>query len=108
MALGRETERAGITALFIRRPILAIVMNLLVVIAGLAALNGVEVREMPDVDRPVVTIRTTYQGASPETVDAQITSIVESAVARVQGVTAISSQSRYGESRVTAEFSTSA
>ncbi|MCW5772316.1 MAG: efflux RND transporter permease subunit [Rhodospirillaceae bacterium] len=108
MTLGRETERAGVTALFIRRPILALVMNLLVMIAGLAALRSVEVRELPNVDRPVVSIRTTYTGAAPETVDAQITSIIESAVARVQGVASISSQSSYGQSRVTVEFSTSA
>jgi hydrophobe/amphiphile efflux-1 (HAE1) family protein len=102
---GPETQRAGATALFIRRPVLTYVLNLLILIAGFAALRGVEIRELPDVDQPVVTIRTTYEGATPETIDAQITSIIEAAVTRVAGVSAISSQSRYAQSVVTVEFS---
>lgn len=104
---GPETGRAGPTALFIRRPVLAVVLNLLIVIAGLAALSGVEVRELPDVDQPVVTVTTEYKGAAPETIDTQITSVLESAVSRVQGVVSISSQSSYGRSRITIEFSAS-
>ena len=105
--LGPETSRAGATALFIRRPVLAVVLNLLIMIAGFAALGGVEVRELPNVDRPIVTVSTTYEGAAPETIDAQITSVVESAVSRVQGVASISSQSSYGRSRITIEFTSS-
>ena len=52
----------GISALCVRRPVLTIVLNLLIVLAGLAAFNGVEIREMPDIDRPVITIRATYEG----------------------------------------------
>ncbi len=100
-----DSARRGATALFIRRPVLAIVMNLLIIIAGLAALTSVEIRELPDVDRPVVTVRTTYEGATPESIDAKVTKILESAVARVQGVNSITSSSRYGSSRITVEFS---
>lgn len=107
MSRAPDSETAGTTALFIRRPVLAFVLNLLIIIAGLAALQGVEIRELPDVDRPVVTIRTTYEGATPETIDAKVTSLIESAVARVQGVNSISSRSSYGSSRVTVEFSAS-
>ena len=92
------------TALFVRRPILAFVLNALIVIAGLAALFGVEVRELPDVDRPVVTVTTNFSGASPETVDQELTGRIEGAVGRVSGVRTISSESRYGRSRVTLEF----
>jgi HAE1 family hydrophobic/amphiphilic exporter-1 len=92
------------TAVFVRRPILAFVMNALIVIAGLAALFGVEVRELPDVDRPVVTVTTNFSGASPETVDQELTGRIEGAVGRVSGVRTISSESRYGRSRVTLEF----
>ncbi|MEZ5921173.1 MAG: efflux RND transporter permease subunit [Parvularculaceae bacterium] len=95
----------GFIAVFIKRPILATVISLLIVIAGLAALFGVEVRELPDVDTPVVTVDTTYRGATPEAVDAQITSLIEGAVAQVDGVTNISSQSSRERSRVVAEFS---
>jgi HAE1 family hydrophobic/amphiphilic exporter-1 len=99
-------DDGGWVGVFVRRPILAVVLNLLVIIAGIAAVQSIEIRELPDVDRPVVTVRSTYAGATPESMDAQITAIVESAVSRVQGVTSISSNSAYGSSRVAVEFST--
>src|SRR6056300_117158 len=77
----------------IRRPILIVVLNILVALAGVAALMGVEVRELPDVDRPVVTVRANLPGGAPETVDAEVTSILEGAAARVSGVKSIRSQS---------------
>ena len=95
----------GFIAAFIRRPILATVVNLLILIAGLAALLGVEVRELPDVDTPVVTIDTRYPGATPESIDAEVTSVIESAVAQVDGAVSISSSSSRERSRVVAEFS---
>ena len=87
-----------------RRPILAVVLNSLIVIAGLAALFGVEVRELPDVDRPVITVTTNYDGAAPETVDREVTGVIEGAMGRISGVSAISSRSSFGQSRVTVEF----
>ncbi|CAD7037475.1 AcrB/AcrD/AcrF family protein [Pseudorhizobium halotolerans] len=96
------------TALFVRRPILAAVLNTLLVVAGLAALFGVEVRELPDVDQPVITVRTSYDGASPQTIDQELTQVIEGAVARVSGLKSISSESQFGSSRVTMEFSDTA
>ncbi|WP_275783427.1 efflux RND transporter permease subunit [Pararhizobium gei] len=96
---------AGFTALFIRRPILALVVNTLIIVAGLAALNGIEVRELPQVDQPVVSVNTRFEGASPETVDRELTSVIEGAVSRVQGIKDISSTSQYAQSRVTLQFS---
>ncbi|PVA10641.1 multidrug transporter AcrB [Pelagivirga sediminicola] len=96
--------RASGTALFVRRPILAIVLNALIVLAGVAGLFGVEIRELPNVDRPVVTITTPFSGASPESVDQELTGRIEGAVGRVTGVRSISSNSRFGRSRVTVEF----
>jgi len=104
---GQPLDDGGWVGIFVRRPILAMVLNLLVIIAGVAAVQSIEIRELPDVDRPVVTVRSSYAGATPEAIDAQITAIVESAVSRVQGVTSISSTSSYGSSRVAVEFSTS-
>jgi HAE1 family hydrophobic/amphiphilic exporter-1 len=101
-----EQDDGGWVGVFVRRPILATVLNLLVIIAGIAAVQSIEIRELPDVDRPVVTVRSSYPGATPESMDAQITAIIESAVSRVQGVTSISSNSSYGSSRVAVEFST--
>ncbi len=91
-------------ALSVRRPTLIVVANLLIVIAGLGALFGVEVRELPDVDRPVVTTRAFFDGASPETMDAEVTSVIEGAVARVSGVKTIRSASEEDNMRVRAEF----
>ena len=99
-----ENSGSGLTALFIRRPVLALVINTLLVVAGLAALFGVEIRELPDVDRPVITITTDYTGASAESIDREVTGRIEGAVARVSGVKSISSASSFGRSRVTVEF----
>lgn len=99
-----EDAKSTFTALFVRRPILAAVINTLLVVAGLAAFVGVEVRELPDVDQPVITVRTDYEGASPQTVDQELTQVIEGAVARVSGLKALSSESQFGASRVTMEF----
>ncbi|WP_457150366.1 efflux RND transporter permease subunit [Mesorhizobium sp. P5_C1] len=94
----------GFTALFIRRPVMAFVLNTLIAVAGLAAFYGVEIRELPDVDRAVVTVSTAFAGAAAETVDRELTDTIEGAVARVSGVKSISSSSSFGSSRVTIEF----
>ncbi|KRD53068.1 efflux RND transporter permease subunit [Ensifer sp. ENS10] len=101
----RERGKTGFTALFIRRPIFALVVNTLIVVAGLAAWNGIEIRELPQVDQPVISVTTTLDGAAPETMDREVTSVVEGAVSRVQGIRDISSTSSFGRSRVTLQFS---
>lgn len=101
------SRASDVASLSVRRPVLAGVMSLLIVLAGLAALMGVSVRELPDVDRPVVTVTTSFAGATPAAVDTQVTRLVESAVARVPGLASISSTSSRGRSRVVAEFSES-
>ncbi len=86
---------------------LVLVMNLLIIILGISAFMGVEVRELPDVDRPIISINATYPGASPETMDAEVTRIVEGAVARVNGIKQIRSSSEENNMRIRAEFSPS-
>ncbi|HSM32025.1 MAG TPA: efflux RND transporter permease subunit, partial [Woeseiaceae bacterium] len=88
----------------VRRPVLVLVANLLVVLAGIAAILAVEVRELPDVDRPFVTVRVTYPGASPETMDAEVISLLEGAVARVSGIRNIRSASEENSGRMYVEF----
>lgn len=105
MSIASQNARgAAIATLFVRRPVLAVVVNLLIIVAGLAAFFGVEIRELPNVERPTLTIQTSYTGASAETVDRELTAAIEGAVARVQGVAGISSSSSYGQSRVTLTF----
>ena len=100
----QSSPETGITALFVRRPVLAFVLNVLIIVAGMAAFLAVEIRELPDVDRPVVTINADFSGAAAETIDRELTSILEGAVSRVSGVKSISSSSSFGRSRVTVEF----
>ncbi|MGO2011492.1 MAG: efflux RND transporter permease subunit [Pseudoalteromonas sp.] len=88
----------------IRRPVLIVVLNLLIIIAGIAAIAGVEVRELPDVDMPKITVSAAFPGGSPETVDTEVTSKLEGAVARVSGVKSIRAQSEEGNSRIVVEF----
>ena len=94
----------GLPALGIRRPILVGVINLLIAVAGIAALLGVEVRELPDVDRPRVTVTAQYPGASPQTMDAEVTRELEGAVARVSGVRSISASSEESSTRIVVTF----
>ncbi|QIE45007.1 efflux RND transporter permease subunit [Pseudohalocynthiibacter aestuariivivens] len=94
----------GLSELSVRRPYMAAVMSLLIVIAGIGALFGVEIRELPDVDRPVVSVRANYPGSSPTTVDAEVASLVEGAVARVAGVEAVRTSSEEGNFRLRVEF----
>ena len=89
----------------VRRPWLALVLNLLIALAVAAAIMAVEVRELPNVDRPVVSVRGILDGASPETMDSEVTSLVEGAVARVNGVKRIRSSSEENNFRLHAEFS---
>lgn len=98
---------SDMTALFVKRPVLAIVLSLLIIVAGIAAIFGVEIRELPSVDSPVITVNTDFSGASPETVDREVTAIIESAAGRVAGVKNISSSSSFGRSRVTVDFNDS-
>ncbi len=104
MSTSNGQTDSSFTALFIRRPVMALVLNALIVVAGLAAWYGVDVRELPDVDRPVVTVSTVFESAAAETVDRELTSAIEGAVSRVSGVKSISSSSSFGNSRVTVEF----
>ncbi len=92
--------------LAIRRPVLAAVASLLIVVFGLAALRGLPVRELPDVDNAVVSVRTSYTGAAPDVVDTDITQVIEGAVAGISGIESISSQSRRGSSSTSITFQT--
>ncbi|CAN5147866.1 efflux RND transporter permease subunit [soil metagenome] len=88
----------------VRRPVFAAVAAIVLCVIGLAAFFLLPVRELPDVDPPVVSINTTYAGASAEVIENRITEPVEQQVAGIQGVDRISSSSRDGRSSVTIEF----
>ena len=99
-----DKSHDDLPSLSIRRPVLVLVVNLLVVLAGLSALLAIEVRELPDVDRPVVSVRVDFPGASPETMDAEVISMLEGAVARVSGIQRIRSAIEENNGRIHVEF----
>ncbi|HEX9259416.1 MAG TPA: efflux RND transporter permease subunit, partial [Acidimicrobiales bacterium] len=89
------------TDLFIRRPVLALVVNLLIIIAGLQAVRSINVRQYPRSDNAAVTVTTVYVGASPELVRGFITTPLERAIAAAEGIDYIQSQSSQGQSAIT-------
>ncbi|WP_375674888.1 efflux RND transporter permease subunit [Bartonella sp. CL100XZDX] len=99
-----KVEQGGLITLFIRRPVFTLVLNAMIIIAGFAAWLNVDVRELPDVDTPVTTIVTMFSGASAETIDREVTKVIEDAVSRISGVKTISSTSSFGRSRVKINF----
>lgn len=103
--LSQSATENDLACISVRRPWLAIVLNLLIIVAGFGAILGIEVRELPDVDRPIVTVRGEYQGASPETMDAEVASVVEAAIARVNGVKEVRTSSEENNFRLRAVFS---
>ncbi len=94
----------SLTDLSIKRPVFATVISLMMIVLGIASLISLPIRELPQIDPPVVQVTTTYTGASAAVVDTQITELIESAVAGIEGVKTISSQSRDERSQVVIEF----
>ncbi|QDP02208.1 efflux RND transporter permease subunit [Thalassotalea sp. PS06] len=97
-------NRDDLPSLSVRRPVTVVVLNILIIIAGLSAILGLEVRELPDVDRPIVSVVANFPGGAPETVDNEVTRRIEGAAARVSGVKSIRASSEEGSSRVRVEF----
>ena len=78
----------------VRRPVFATVLSLLLLILGAAALRGLPVRQYPDIDPPVVSIRTVYRGASAEVVETKITQVIEDRIAGIEGIEKLTSSSQ--------------
>ncbi|QJE74529.1 efflux RND transporter permease subunit [Aerophototrophica crusticola] len=90
--------------LSIQRPVLAFVLSALLVVFGVMGYERLPVRELPKIDYPVVSISTTYPGASAEVVDNEITERIEGVVNGIEGIKTIRSRSREGSSSVSIEF----
>ena len=104
MSIEKILHKTGFADTFVARPIFGLVINLLVIIAGLAALGSVDVREMPDVDNPVLSVSTTYEGAVPATVDSEVTQVLEDALSALDGLSYIESTSSSGSSSITIDL----
>ncbi len=90
--------------LSVRRPIFAAVAAIILCVIGLAAFTTLPIRELPNVDPPVVSISTNYRGASAEVIEERITQVIERQVSGVQGIDRVNSSSRDGTSRVNITF----
>ncbi|MFM8244536.1 MAG: efflux RND transporter permease subunit [Candidatus Fonsibacter sp.] len=90
----------------IKKPVLATVMSLILVVFGLVTFNKIPVRELPNIDPSIVTVRTEYPGASAEIVESQITQKIEDIVGGTPGIETIQSKSEDERSTITMEFST--
>jgi len=93
-----------IATISVQRPVFATVVSLLLVILGLLALTRLPVRELPEVEAPIVSIETTYLGASADVVETKITQVIEDRVSGLEGITKITSQSVDGRSSINLEF----
>ena len=88
----------------VKRPVFATVVNLLLLIFGVVAVSLLSLREYPDIDPPVVSINTSYPGASANIVETRITRLLEDRISGIEGIKNITSTSRNGQSSITIEF----
>src|SRR6478752_4755950 len=94
----------NISELSLRRPVLAIVMNLIIVLFGVIGYKFLGVRDYPAIDPPNVNVRTSYPGANPDIIESQITEPLEKAINGIAGVKNITSSSNAGRSNINVEF----
>jgi multidrug efflux pump len=96
-----------IAEISVRKPVFATVISLLLIIFGLVSLERLPTREYPDIDRPFVSIATTYNGASAAVIETKITQPIEDAIAGIEGILKIESDSEDERSQVRIEFDVS-
>ncbi|WP_374355831.1 efflux RND transporter permease subunit [Thermomonas sp.] len=90
--------------LSIKRPVLAVVMSLLLLVLGVMSFMRLTLRELPAIDPPIVSVQVDYPGASASVVETRITQTLEDALAGIEGINTIDSSSQNGASRVSIEF----
>jgi multidrug efflux pump len=95
---------ASLSSISIKRPVLAIVMSITIVVFGIIGISFLGVREYPSVDPPVVNVSTSYTGANAETIESEITEPLEESINGIAGIRTLTSSSREGSSNITVEF----
>lgn len=88
----------------VRRPVLAFVISALIIVFGILGLQQLPLRELPDVDQPVVSVSIEYPGANAEVVEHRVTQVIEDQLSGIDGIELISSSSRDGNSRISVTF----
>ena len=94
----------NISELSLKRPVLATVMNLLIILFGVVGFTFLAVRDYPAIDPPIISINTSYTGANSDIIESQITEPLEKQVNGIPGIRSISSSSSLGNSSITVEF----
>ncbi|MBP6657626.1 MAG: efflux RND transporter permease subunit, partial [Bacteroidia bacterium] len=94
----------SISSLSLKRPVMAMVFSIVIILFGLIGFDFLGVREYPSIDPPIITVRTAYTGAASEVVESQITEPLEKAINGIAGIKTISSSSNQGSSSITVEF----
>lgn len=94
----------SLPSLSLKRPVLAIVMNLIIVIFGIVGFTFLGVRDYPAIDPPIINVRTSYAGANSDIIENQITEPLEKAINGIPGIRTITSSSAQGSSNITVEF----
>ncbi|MQA88762.1 MAG: MMPL family transporter [Gemmatimonas sp.] len=100
----KVTEGGGVSGLSIRRPVFTAMVMIGLIVLGLFSFRRLSIDQFPDVDIPIVAVQTVYTGASPETVEREVTERLEEAFNPVQGVDRITSTSLEGVSSIVVEF----
>ena len=98
----------SLSSISIKRPVLALVMSIIIVLFGLIGYSYLGVREFPSIDPPVITVRTSYTGANADIIESQVTEPLEKALNGIEGIRSISSSSNQGNSQITVEFNLNA
>ena len=94
----------SLSSISIRRPVLAIVMSVVIVLFGVIGYTSLGVREYPSIDPPIITVQTNYTGANATVIEAQITEPLEESINGIAGIRSMTSSSRDGRSLITVEF----
>lgn len=94
----------GLSSISIKRPVLATVMSIVIVIFGIIGMNFLGVREYPSVDPPVINVSTNYVGANADVIESQITEPLEESINGIAGIRTLTSTSRDGRSSIRVEF----
>jgi HAE1 family hydrophobic/amphiphilic exporter-1/multidrug efflux pump len=97
-------DRMNISELSLKRPVLATVMNLTLVLFGIVGYSFLAVRDYPAIDPPVISVSTSYTGANADIIESQITEPLEKQVNGIPGIKSITSSSQLGSSQITIEF----
>lgn len=93
-----------ISEVTVNRPVLSVVLSLFVILIGLASYEKLTIREYPDIDRPVITVKTVYTGASSRVIERDVTEIIEDSLSGISGIREITSESRDELSSIRIEF----